>query len=1263
MKTRIHPLLYISLLSIVGLAVFMGYSWSRFVPAASAATFTVVNTNDSGAGSLRQAILDANANGGQDTIGFNIPGSGVQTITLASNLPTITDPVIIDGYTQPGTSANFLTDSSNMVLLIELNGNAFSCMRITAGNSTVRGLVINRCNGAGITLQNVGSNFINGNFIGIDPTGTIRRANTGDGVFIDNSIGNFVGGVTTNARNVISGNDLHGVEITNGSLGNNVQGNFIGTNAAGTAALGNSFQGVLISTSGNTVGGSTPGARNVISGNSNGGGVTLSAGANQIFVRGNYIGTNAAGTAAIPNSSGIFTLGTTENNEIGGAFPEARNVISGNAIGLFLASTSSVLNASVQGNFIGTNAAGTGALPNGFGIVMGFDTKNNVIGGTIPASANVIAFNTGNAITVEPAAINNSIFGNSIFSNGGLGIDLNNEGVTPNDAGDADIGGNNLQNYPVLTSATSTGGDTTIAGTLNSTPNSSFRVEFFSSTARDTSGFGEGQSFIGTTTVTTDAGGNATFTFNTGSATPSGRFITATTTNNITHDTSEFSFAAEVNGAEAFQFSSTVFFVSENAGVATITVTRTNGTVGGTTVNFATSNGTASAGVDYVATNGTLTFNAGETSKTFTVPIIDDSLIEGDETVKLSLSSPSVGAVLGAPSTATLTITDREQTIYGVTVFNNLISFDRASPTTIYSRVAITGVQPGEQILGIDFRPSNGVLYGLGSTSRLYTINTTTGVATQVGAGQFTPLLSGTAFGFDFNPVADRIRVVSDTDQNLRLDPDTGAVSNTDTTLAFDAGDTHNGANPNIVGSAYTNNVAGATSTTLYGIDQNFDALVRQGSVNGTPTSPNSGTLFTIGPLGVDTSSFTGFDISVSGEALIATTPPGFTNTTASNLRTINLTTGVATDRGFIGGFILNESVLGIAAQTAGAFQFGAAASSVSESAAKIDVTVTRTGDLSGAASVDFASSDGTALQASDYNIAVGTLDFAPGEASKSFTIFITDDGYVEPGETFTLALSNPKGGFGLSGTTTTTITITDNDPVPSAVNPIDTTPFFVRQHYVDFLNREPEPQGFADWQAILNNCPQGNTQCDRVQVSSDFYRSPEFGDRGYFVYRFFEAALGRKPDYIEFMADLRRVTGFLTPEQLESNKLNFIASFMDRPEFRTKYDGLNNTQYVNTIESTAGVTLTNKSALIASLNNGTRTRAEVLRQIVETQEVFNKFFNRGFVVMEYFGYLRRDPDALFNDWITQLNATGDYRHLVNGFVNSIEYRQRFGQP
>jgi hypothetical protein len=1270
-SVRVRPLLYISILSIASLMVFFGYSWSWFVPKAAAANFTVTNINDSGAGSLRQAITDANTNPGLDTIDFSIPGSGVQTITPTSALPVITSPVTINGYSQTGASQNSQANSDNAVLLIEINGasaGSSSCLQITAGGSTVSGLVINRCAAAGILLSGAGGNIITGNFIGTDPTGTLSRANLNTGINITNSPNNSVGGVTANARNLISGNNASGVVINGAtSTGNVVSGNLIGTNAAGTAALGNA-QGVsILGGVSNTIGGTTAGARNVISGQSSSGGVVLSGGATLNVVQGNYIGTNALGTAAIGNSAGIFTLGSTPNNLIGGTVAGARNVISGNTLGLFLAGASAGVNTRVEGNFIGTDASGTASVGNIIGVDIFQDTSNNIVGGTAAGAGNVIAFNNGRGILAE-SGTGNSFLGNSIFSNTGspgLGIDLKlDNGVTPNDAGDADFGPNNLQNFPVLTSATSAGGDTTIMGTLNSTASTSFRIEFFSNTSIDPTGFGEGQTFIGSTTVTTDAGGNASFTVNTGSATPTGRFITSTATSNVTNDTSEFSYGAQVNGAEAFQFLSPVFTVSENAGVATITVTRTNGTVGGTTVNYATSNGTASAGVDYVAASGTLTFAAGETSKTFTVTILDDTLIEGNETVNLTLSSPSVGGVLGSPSTATLVIADREQTIYGVTVFNNLVSFERASPNTIYSRVAITGLQANEQILGIDFRPSNGLLYGLGSTSRLYTINTTTGVATEVGVGPFSPLLSGTDFGFDFNPVVDRIRVVSDTDQNFRLNPDTGAVAATDPTLAYDASDANVGANPNVVGAAYTNDVAGGGPTTLYGIDSNKDALVRIGSVGGSPISPNTGLLFTIGPLGVNTGGFTGFDILSSGDtALAAITPPGFTFTTFSTLYSINLTTGAATSLGEIGGANLPESIRGMAVATNGSFGFSAATASVSEGAGSIAVTVTRTGDLSGAASVNFASSDGTALQASDYNIAVGTLDFAPGEASKTFTIFITDDGYMEASESFGLALSNPKGGFSVSGTTTSTITITDNDPVPSAVNPIDTTPFFVRQHYVDFLNRDPEPQGFADWQAILNNCPAGSTQCDRVQVSSGFYRSPEFGERGYFVYRFYEAALGRKPDYIEFMSDLRRVTGFLTNAQLESNKLNFIAAFMDRQEFRTKYDGLNNTQYVNLIESTAGVTLPNKTALITSLNNGTKTRAEVLRQIVESTEVSNKFFNRGFVVMEYFGYLRRDPDILFNNWITQLNATSDYRALVSGFVNSLEYRSRFGQP
>ena len=206
-------------------------------------------------------------------------------------------------------------------------------------------------------------------------------------------------------------------------------------------------------------------------------------------------------------------------------------------------------------------------------------------------------------------------------------------------------------------------------------------------------------------------------------------------------------------------------------------------------------------------------------------------------------------------------------TIYGVTTTNNLLTFDSATPGTA-SSVAITGLQAGESVLGIDLRPANGQLYALGSTSRLYTINPATGAATQVGSGPFSPALVGTSFGFDFNPVVDRIRVVSDADQNFRLNPDTGAVVATDTNLAYATGDPNFGTNPNVVASAYTSNFAGSTVTTLFGIDSNLDIALIQGSPDGTPISPNTGQLFTAlplftaGPVPVNTSDAVGFDFS-----------------------------------------------------------------------------------------------------------------------------------------------------------------------------------------------------------------------------------------------------------------------------------------------------------------------------------------------------------------------------------------------------------------
>ncbi len=590
-----------------------------------------------------------------------------------------------------------------------------------------------------------------------------------------------------------------------------------------------------------------------------------------------------------------------------------------------------------------------------------------------------------------------------------------------------------------------------------------------------------------------------------------------------------------------------------------------------------------------------------------------------------------------------------------------------------------------------------GLLYGLGTTSRLYTIDTATGVATEVGAGPFSPALSGTDFGFDFNPVVDRIRVVSNTDQNFRLDPDTGAVVGPDTTLAYEGSDPNAAADPNVAGLAYTSNTAGASSTTLYGIDSNLDTLVRVGSPGGTPTSPNSGQLFTVGPLEppiFNSGRVTGFDISPSGDtALAALTPQG--NSFFSVLNEINLTTGAATEifsfntGPFIGGITLQEAVRGIAIATNGDIGFASATTSVSEGAGKVQITLTRTGDISGAASVDFSTTDGTAVQTSDYNIAFGTVAFAPGEASKTFNVFITDDGYMEPNETFTVSLGNPQGGFQVGGITGATVTITDNDAAPSVTNPIEGAPFFVRQHYVDFLNREPDTSGFNFWVNEITSCG-ADPQCievKRVNVSAAFFLSIEFQSTGALVYLTHKAAVGTNSPgaapipvlYSQFEHDAQTIQQGLIFGQpnfdqvLEVNTLAFLADFVSRPEFEVAFP-LTQTpaEYVDALIANTGVVFTTaeRSAAIfeffgAPTSADPTGRARALRRIVSNSGFAAAEFNRTFVAMEYFGYLRRDPDAPgFNFWLNKLNSfNGNFvdSDMVKSFINSGEYRERFG--
>lgn len=528
----------------------------------------VVNTADdaddgyctAGHCSLREAINAANGSAGANAISFNIPGQGVTTIAPGENLPAITEQVTIDGYTQPGARVNTLAQGTDALLLVELDGSNITAgasgvgLDLAAGGSTVRGLVVNNFNLAGLRATgSAGGNAVEGNFVGTSPDG-VEPAPNAAGVLIENSPDNVVGGTAAAARNLISGNAAGGVVITGDSSGNKVRGNLIGTKANGTEALGNGRADSQVPA----------------------GGVLIQVGAN---------------------------------------------------------------------------------------------THGNVVGGTEAGAGNRIAFNYGGGVVITGSQANatgNAVLSNSVFSNlpldgdtHGLGIDLGFDGATANDAGDADGGVNNSQNFPALTSAVTDAGSTVIQGTLDAAPNTEHRLEFFSNTSCDGPGSGEGQTFVGSAKVTTDVGGQAAFSFTPASPLAGGQVVTATATD-PNNNTSEFSQCLAVEAPRGtLQFSSATYAANEG-GVGVVTVTRTGGSNGAVFVDYATGDGAALEGADYTAASGTLDFQDGQTSRSFTVTLLDDSLDESGEDIKLTLSNPVGGASLGSPAQAGLTVRDND---------------------------------------------------------------------------------------------------------------------------------------------------------------------------------------------------------------------------------------------------------------------------------------------------------------------------------------------------------------------------------------------------------------------------------------------------------------------------------------------------------------------------------------------------------------------------------------------------------------------------
>ncbi|MFN2453487.1 MAG: Calx-beta domain-containing protein [Pyrinomonadaceae bacterium] len=352
---------------------------------------------------------------------------------------------------------------------------------------------------------------------------------------------------------------------------------------------------------------------------------------------------------------------------------------------------------------------------------------------------------------------------------------------------------------------------------------------------------------------------------------------------------------------------------------------------------------------------------------------------------------------------------------------------------------------------------------------------------------------------------------------------------------------------------------------------------------------------------------------------------------------------------------------------TGSSVQFSSTTYSVNEGAGFATITVNRSGGTSGSVTVDYAAGDGTAKQRTDYTIASGTLNFAAGESSKTFTVLIMDNARVDGDRTVNLTLSNPVSAT-LGALKSAVLTISDNDTATATTNPIDGAQFFVREHYLDFLNRLPDDGGLSYWSNGLISC-NGDPQClnsRRVSVSAAFFVELEFQDTGGYVYRLYKATYGERPSYAQFMPDRSRVVG---GANLEAGKQAFADTWVARPEFLTKYPAaMSPGDFVDRLIATVKTATGNvvdlsgqRASYMATLQaNG---RGSVVRQIAEDPAFRQAEYNRAFVLMQYFGYLRRDPETDgYNFWLDVLNnrVANNYRGMVCAFITSAEYQDRF---
>jgi parallel beta-helix repeat protein len=479
--------------------------------------------------------------GGTNALARNVLSGNAQYGVFITDSNTTRNVVLGNFIGTDASGSNALANGKSGVII----GGGAGGNIIGGTNSAARNIISGNTED-GIFLTNTTANVVSGNYLGVNVAGTAALANQASGIALYGGVQNLIG-----TGNVLSGNGEYGVDIRNSvASGNWIQGNYIGLDASGANVVPNALAGVLLfsGAQSNTIGGTVAAARNVLSGNATYG--MIVEGANGNVIQGNYIGPDVTGKTAPANNNsygGIGVWGGSANNLFGGTSPGAGNLISGNnSYGIFLADPGTSGNL-LAGNFFGTDATGTNALGNWYaGVALWNGATSNSVGSLAAGAGNTIAFNGWAGVNMYDApTTNNPIRGNSFFSNTAIGIDLvvagePYPGVTTNDLGDADSGPNDLQNFPVITNAFGYGGSTIVLGKLNSLAARTFAIDVYRNVSANPSGYGEGQFYVGTVSVTTDGSGNAAFALTNGTGNFTGQYFSATATA-ATGDTSEFS--------------------------------------------------------------------------------------------------------------------------------------------------------------------------------------------------------------------------------------------------------------------------------------------------------------------------------------------------------------------------------------------------------------------------------------------------------------------------------------------------------------------------------------------------------------------------------------------------------------------------------------------------------------------------------------------------------------------------------------------------